>query len=127
MESLRVLIVDDEPELVQALVERLDLRGITAVGVNSGAEALERLQTDAFDVLLLDVKMPGMSGLEVIREVKVLLPELGVVLLSGHSALESAAEGIRLGAFDYLIKPVQIDDLCKILRTAGGAECDDED
>ena len=127
MESLRVLIVDDEVELVQALVERLDLRGIAAVGVNSGAEALERLQSDTFDVLLLDVKMPGMGGLEVIREVKLLMPELQVVLLSGHSALESATEGIRLGAFEYLIKPVNIDDLCNILREAGGAECDVED
>ena len=118
MDSLRVLIVDDEEELVQALEERLNLRGITATGVTTGAEALERIRSETYDVLLVDVKMPSIGGLQVIREVKTQLPELPVVLLTGHGSAENAEEGMRLGAFDYLLKPVAIEDLIAILREA---------
>ena len=118
MDSPRILVVDDEEELVQALVERLNMRGITATGVSSGAEALERIGSETYDVLLVDVKMPGIGGLQVIREVKARLPELQVVLLTGHGSVENAEEGTRLGAFDYLLKPIDIKDLIVILRRA---------
>lgn len=119
MEALRVLIVDDEDELVSALKERLALRGFEADGVTTGEEALEFLRFRPCDVMLLDVKMPGLGGLEVIRRVKGDHPELEVILLTGHGSVKSVEEGMALGAFDYLMKPVKIDNLVRILMAAG--------
>ena len=119
METLRVLIVDDEAELVSALGERLALRGFDAEGVTTGAEALTFLETEPCDVVLLDVKMPGLGGLEVIRLIKTERPDLAVILLTGHGSVNSVEEGMALGAFDYLMKPVKIDDLVRILKMAG--------
>jgi len=122
MESLRVLIVDDEEELVSALVERLNLRGFLADGVTTGTEALEFLDGQECDVVLLDVKMPGLGGLEVIRRIKTMKPNLEVVLLTGHGSVKSIDEGMELGAFDYLMKPVKIDKLVQILMAAGSGK-----
>jgi DNA-binding NtrC family response regulator len=118
VEKLRVLIVDDEEELVHALVERLQLREIDAQGVTAGAEALERIRSEQFAVVLLDVKMPGLGGLKVIKEIKQQWPRLQVILLTGHSSAEDAQNGKDLGAYEYLQKPVNIEDLCKFLRAA---------
>jgi len=120
MEALRVLIVDDEEELVSALVERLNLRGFQAHGVTAGSEALAFLEGRECDVVLLDVKMPGLGGLEVIRRIKDRRPKLEVVLLTGHGSVKSIEEGMALGAFDYLMKPVKIDNLVRILMAAAG-------
>ena len=120
MDSLRVLIVDDEEELVSALVERLRLRGFDARGVTTGAEALADLERTGCDVVVLDVKMPGLGGLEVIKRIKRERPELEVVLLTGHGSAVSAEQGREAGAFEYLMKPVKIDELAHILRSAGG-------
>jgi two-component system, OmpR family, response regulator len=120
MTGPRVLIVDDEAELVSALEERLILRGFRATGVTTGAEALARVAEGAYDVVLLDVKMPGLGGLQVIRQIKTGHPEVQVVLLTGHGSAQDAAEGMRLGAFDYLMKPVKIGDLVRILHAAAG-------
>jgi len=119
MEGLRVLIVDDEEELVSALVERLQLRGFQANGVVRGEDALSFLDTEECDVVLLDVKMPGLGGLEVIRRIKADHPGLEVVLLTGHGSVKSVEEGTALGAFDYLMKPVKIDNLVRVLLAAG--------
>ena len=119
MGALRVLIVDDEEELVSALVERLALRGFQAKGVTNGADALAYLAGAPCDVVLLDVKMPGIGGLEVIKRIKEQQPSLEVVLLTGHSSAQDAERGMTLGAFDYLMKPVKLDDLLRILLTAG--------
>ncbi len=119
MESMRILIVDDEDELVSALVERLNLRGFQAEGVTTGAEALKHLADTPCDVVLLDVKMPGLGGLEVIERIKKEHPNLEVILLTGHSSVHDAEKGKMLGAFDYLMKPVKIDDLVRILLSAG--------
>ena len=119
MEGLRVLIVDDEEELVSALEERLKLRGFTAYGVTDGSAALAFLEEKACDVVLLDVKMPGLGGLEVIRRIKAKDPHLEVILLTGHGSVKSVEEGMALGAFDYLMKPVKIDNLVRILAAAG--------
>jgi DNA-binding NtrC family response regulator len=122
MEPLRVLIVDDEEELVQALVERLQLRKIDATGVTSGSEALERIDCDSYDVMLVDVKMPGLGGIELVRLVKSKCPKMAVVLLTGHGSSQDAKEGIRLGAFDYLMKPVRLENLLSILEAAVARE-----
>ncbi len=121
MAALRVLFVDDEEELVATVVERLDLRGIEATGALSGEEALTRIAVQPFDVVVVDVRMPGMGGLDVIRRLKHTHPELAVVLLSGHGAKEDVEVGLRLGAFDYLQKPVDLQDLLEVLgRAAAG-------
>lgn len=117
----RVLIVDDEEELVDALVERLNLRGFDARGVTTGQEALDSLERHPCDVVLLDVKMPGLGGLDVIRRIKAARPSLEVVLLTGHTSASSAEEGLEAGAYDYLMKPVKIDELVRILRSASSS------
>lgn len=123
MEPLRVLIVDDEAELVSALEERLNLRGFQASGVTTGAEALSLISERPFDVVLLDLKMPGVGGLEVIRRIKEEQPGLRVILLTGWGSEEDAERGKALGAYDYLMKPVKISDLVRVLLSA----CDREE
>jgi DNA-binding response OmpR family regulator len=123
MDPLRVLIVDDEAELVSALEERLNLRGFEASGVTTGAEALSLIAEVPFDVVLLDLKMPGLDGLEVIRRIKAEQPELQVILLTGWGSEEDAEKGKELGAYDYLMKPVKIRDLVRALLSA----CDQEE
>jgi DNA-binding NtrC family response regulator len=118
MDSVRVLFVDDEEELVSAVVERMQLRGIKASGVTSGSQALKMVDDNGFDVLVLDVRMPEVGGFEVIRRIKHKHPGIEVVLLSGHGSTEDVAEGMRLGAFDYLQKPVDIAHLIDIVRRA---------
>ena len=120
MEGLRVLIVDDEGELVSAIVERLNLRGFQAKGITSGAEALDHLSNTPCDVVLLDVKMPGLGGLEVIKRIKEEHPGLAVILLTGHGSVQDVEVGMGLGAFDYLMKPVDIDVVVRTLLTAAG-------
>ena len=118
MGRLRVLFVDDEEELVSTVVERLELRGIDATGATSGVDALERMDEQVFDVAVLDVKMPGLGGFEIIARIRQKQPQLAVVFLTGHGSEDSAEEGMRMGAFDYLMKPVDIDALVEILHKA---------
>ena len=122
MDALRILIVDDEDELVSALEERLYLRGFQAKGVTTGEEALAYLADEQCDVVLLDVKMPGLSGLEVIKRIKEKTPSPQVILLTGHSSVQDAEKGMGLGAFDYLMKPIKIDELIGVLRSAGAGK-----
>jgi two-component system OmpR family response regulator len=122
MDPLRVLVVDDEEELVEALVERLNMRGIEAVGVTSGSDALLRLDDEEYDVVLLDMKMPAPGGLEVLRELKARWPDRQVVLLTGHGSKHDVQLGMQLGAFEYVMKPVDIDELMPILIRAAVAK-----
>lgn len=121
MSGLRVLFVDDEEELVSAVVERLQLRGIDARGATKGVDALQLIERENFDVVVADVKMPGLGGLEVVRQVRALHSGLQVVLLSGHGSHDDAEEGRRLGAFDYVEKPIDIEILIGILHKAAEA------
>ena len=121
MDRLRVLFVDDEEELVSAVVERLELRGIEALGVTCGVDALRKVEEQEFDVIVVDVKMPGIGGLDVIRKLKELHDDLEVILLSGHGSTEAVEQGLRLGAFDYLQKPVEIEQLVEVIRRAGSS------
>lgn len=118
VEPMRVLVVDDEEEFVHTLVERLNLRGLEVEGVTSGADALERIEAGRFDVVLLDLKMPGLGGLDVIREIKEARPGVAVILLTGHGSAQDAEAGISLGAFDYLMKPIKIEELMRKLLKA---------
>ncbi len=119
MHYFRVLVVDDEKDFVEATVKRLKKRGIDAEGVLSGEQALELMKKKRFDVVLLDIKMPGgMDGIETLREMKKIAPITEVILLTGHASVESSIEGLKLGAFDYLLKPMKLEDLIKKLAEA---------
>lgn len=122
MKPMRILVVDDEVEFVTTLVERLQLRAIEAEGVTRGYDALQLIAEREFDIVLLDVKMPGLGGLEVIKRIKMDHPGMHVILLTGHGSAESAEEGMMAGAFDYLMKPVNIDKLIRLFKRASGGE-----
>ena len=111
MDELNVLLVDDESEFLETLVKRLRKRKLNAVGVRRGEEALLKLNEMTVDVVVLDVKMPGMDGIETLRQIKKMYPLLEVIMLTGHANMEVAIEGMELGAFDYLMKPMEIDEL----------------
>ena len=111
MENIRVLLVDDEAEFLETLIKRMKKRDIDVDGVGSGEEALTILNEDPVDVVVLDVKMPDMDGIDVLREIKRRHPLIGVVMLTGHANIEVAVRGMELGAFDYLMKPIDIDEL----------------
>ncbi len=121
MEHLRLMFVDDEEELVSALVERLELRGIDAMGVTSGDEALQHLREEHFDVVVIDVKMPGIGGLEVLRTISRRHPDVKVILMTGHGSAEDSEIGHRLGAVAYLQKPVELEDLLATIEQAGSS------
>ena len=119
MEYFRVLVVDDEEDFLETLVKRLGKRSLDATGVLSGEEALEAMKHKLFDVVILDVKMPGgMDGIETLREIKKVQPLAEVILLTGHGSVETSIEGMKLGAFDYLLKPVKLEDLMTKLAEA---------
>ncbi len=115
----RVLFVDDESDYLDTLLKRMQKRAIAAAGVSSGAEALTWLSGNEVDVIVLDVRMPGMDGIQVLREIKKIKPLVEVIMLTGHACLEAAREGMEHGAFDYLMKPVDFDELLYKLEDAG--------
>ncbi|MBL0699773.1 MAG: response regulator, partial [Desulfosarcina sp.] len=119
MNIFRVLAIDDEVDFLETIVNRLKKRKLDAVGVTSGEEALKLLNEQLFDVILLDIKMPGgIDGIEALREIKKIQPIEEVILLTGHASVETSIEGMRLGAFDYLIKPVKFEDLLQKMASA---------
>jgi DNA-binding NtrC family response regulator len=121
MSRLRVLLVDDEQELVQTMAERLFLRGIDADVVTKGQDALKKMSAQSYDAVIVDVKMPGMGGIELLNAIKQTCDDQKIILLTGHADTNDAEAGIRLGAYDYLLKPVDINTLCKIIHKAVGA------
>ena len=119
MDRFRVLAVDDEVDFLETIVNRLKKRNLNAIGVTSGEEAIELLKKELFDVVLLDIKMPGgIDGIEALREIKRIQPITEVILLTGHASVETSIEGMRLGAFDYLLKPVKFEDLLQKMAAA---------
>jgi len=119
MEARKILVVDDEVDFLETLVKRLRRREMEAHGVTSGEEALKILEKEPFDVVILDIKMPkGMDGIEVLRAIKKLRPEAEVLLLTGHASVETSIEGMKLGAFDYLLKPMRLEELLNKLGAA---------
>jgi len=120
MDNLTVLFVDDEPDFVGSLIKRMKKRKINALGAGSGEEAVELLKNGHvnIDVAVLDVRMPGMDGIETLKAIKSINPLIEVIMLSGHARLSVAREGMELGAFDYLMKPVDLDELLYKLQDA---------
>ncbi len=109
--AVRVLLVDDEESYVDTLRKRLSRRGLSVLTANSGEAALETLAANPIDVVLLDVKMPGMDGMETLSRIKQAHPRVEVIMLTGHANVDVAIRGMEQGAFDYLMKPAEMDDL----------------
>jgi len=118
MEQFRVLLVDDEEDFVKTLSERLQLRDLDSHTALDGEEALEVVQEDIPDVMVLDLKMPGIDGMEVLRRMKKHYPNVQVIILTGHGSDKDEAQARALGAFDYLQKPVNLEDLVEVLKRA---------
>jgi DNA-binding response OmpR family regulator len=117
-EPFRVLIVDDEDDLLSTLVERLEFRGIQTVGVQTGTQTLEEIAKQDFDIVVLDVKLKGEDGVEVMKNIKHTHPDLPVILLTGHMSQESSREGLDAGAIDYVLKPINLEDLIVKMQEA---------
>lgn len=111
MKGIRVLLVDDEQAFVEPLAKRLTRRGFLASTALSGEEALSLMKKQDFDVVILDIVMPGLDGIETLQEIKKLRPLIEVVMLSGHGTVESAIKGMQFGAFDFLVKPPEMGEL----------------
>ena len=119
MERFKVLVVDDEQDFLETLVNRLKKRDIDTVGAASGEEALKIMQDNLFDAVVLDIKMPGgMGGIETLREMKRIQPLAEIVLLTGHGSVETSIEGLKLGALDYMLKPIKLEELLVKLSLA---------
>jgi DNA-binding NtrC family response regulator len=118
MEEFKVLVVDDEDDFRETIVKRLQKRQLQVTGAESGEQALRLMAAQTFDVVVLDVKMPGLDGIETLREIRKKSPFTEVILLTGHASMESGIEGMKLGAFDFVMKPAAIDDLMEKIRQA---------
>ncbi|HCO11953.1 MAG TPA: response regulator [Desulfonauticus sp.] len=118
--KVNLLLVDDEKDFVETLSKRLRKKGIENLyAVYSGEECMDFLnQNKNIDVVILDVKMPGMDGIETLREIKIKYPLIEVIMLTGHGTVESAIEGMKLGAFDYLMKPCELEELLDKIEQA---------
>jgi DNA-binding NtrC family response regulator len=117
-DKIKILIVDDEVKFLNSIAQRLELRGFDVTKASDGQTALEAAQTDKFDLALLDLKMPGMNGQQVLEILKRDHKFLEVVILTGHGSMDSAVECTKLGAFSYLPKPYELDKLLEVLQQA---------
>ena len=118
METIRLLLVDDEDDFRRTVAKRLMKRGIDVKQAASGEECLEILKNDPVDVVVLDVKMPGMDGIETLHRIKKNHPEIEVIMLTGHATTQDGVDGIKTGAFDYLSKPIELEHLLGKIRQA---------
>ena len=118
MSELRVLIVDDEDDFRETIVKRLINRKMYAEGAENGLKALEILDQKDFDVIVLDIKMPGIDGIETLKRIKAKKPEVEVIMLTGHVSVEFGITGMQLGAFDYVMKPAPMPELLDKIRQA---------
>jgi DNA-binding NtrC family response regulator len=119
MAGIKVLLVDDEKQFVDTMTKRLEKRGLQVTPAYDGEQALAALgRENCPEIVVLDVKMPGMDGIEALRRIKAEHPLTEVIMLTGHATVESAIEGMKLGAFDYLMKPCDIELLVSKVREA---------
>lgn len=122
MSEEKVLLVDDEQEFVETLAERMRNRGMNVGAAISAEEALQKVKETAYDVVVLDLMMPGIDGLEALKLIKRQRPELQVILLTGHATVASGVEAMKLGATDFLEKPANIELLTEKIRKARAAK-----
>ncbi|UCE32406.1 MAG: response regulator [Burkholderiales bacterium] len=117
-EKYKILIVDDESVVRQAFMRILSSERCTVEAVSNGPDALVRMQQQRFDVVLLDLKMPGIDGMTVLRTIKACWPETEVIVVTGYAAIETAKQSVTLGAFDYMAKPVGPDEVVNVTNDA---------
>ncbi|HIJ55468.1 MAG TPA: response regulator [Deltaproteobacteria bacterium] len=115
---MKVLLVDDEEDFVTALAERLQLRGMEVQFATDGETALRHMETNPPDVVVLDMMMPGMGGGDVLKRMKAGHSQTPVILLTGHTSIDAGPAGVQQGAFDYLVKPVDISELIAKMENA---------
>ena len=118
MADLKLLLVDDEPAFLEPMAARLARRRISCSTAPGGEEALKLLREQHFDCAIVDVLMPAMDGLELLRRMRRDYPDTAVILLTGHASVELGVQGMELGAFEYLMKPVDLDELLDTVRRA---------
>lgn len=117
-EKIKILIVDDEVKFLDSIAQRLELRGLDVAKASNGKDAVEIARREKFDLALLDLKMPGMDGFEVLQILKKEHKFIEIIILTGHGSLESAVECTKLGAFGYLPKPYELESLLEVLKEA---------
>lgn len=114
----KVLIVDDEERFRMTMCKLLSIKGVDAGTAGSGQEALEKIGQETYDVLILDIRMPDMGGLEVLSEVKKIDPFVEVIIMTGYASVDTAREIMKFGAYDYLLKPYDTDQLLEKIENA---------
>ena len=118
MDRFKVIVIDDEVDFVDTMVKRLKDKGLESYGAMNGPEGLELVESKDPDVVVLDVKMPKMSGIEVLREIKNKKPLTEVIMLTGHGSVEAGIQGLQLGAYNYVMKPVPFNELLNLIVQA---------
>jgi DNA-binding NtrC family response regulator len=113
MDKMKIMLIDDEERFLSSTSKLLQRKGYNAVTAASGTEALAKLKSSSIHVVILDVKMPGMDGMEILKNIKRDFPLVDVIILTGHGTMESAVDGLKAGASDYMVKPVYIDNLIR--------------
>lgn len=126
-DGVKVLLVDDEESFIDALAQRLELRGFTVMTAFSGDAALDVARQKPVDVVVLDVLMPGKDGVETLKEIKQIKPLVEVIMLTGHATVETAIEGMKSGAYDYLMKPTETEELVRKINKAHGRKAEHEE
>ena len=116
--KIKVLLVDDEKDFIDSLAERLQLRDFDVTTALNGIDALSLIQKNEFDVIVLDVKMPGKDGIETLKEIKKTTQLSQIIMLTGNATVESAIQGMKLGAYDYIMKPTVTEDLIELINKA---------
>lgn len=119
-DGIRLLLVDDEVSYAAVLTKRMAKRNISVTSASSGAEAIQILRNHTFDAVVLDLKMEDMDGIEVLKIFKMMDPRLPVIMLTGHGSETAARQGIEFGAFDYLTKPCDLQELVDKIKAACG-------
>jgi len=116
--DIHILLVDDEADFVETLTKRFRIRKIPVASAGNGVDALKLLEEQEFDVVVLDVRMPGMGGMELLRQIRAKYPLTEVIMLTGHASLETGMQGMNMGAYDYVLKPADFDELLDKVRRA---------
>jgi two-component system OmpR family response regulator len=118
MGTARILLVDDEVAFANNIAKLISKRGYEVMTVYNGESAIKAVEESEFDVIVLDLKMPGLDGMATLKQIKKRQPQVEVIILTGHGSMDSGIDGIQLGAFDFIMKPVRFDDLHESIRQA---------
>ncbi|RLB88914.1 MAG: response regulator [Deltaproteobacteria bacterium] len=121
-QKIKILLIDDEEEFISTLAERLELREYLCKTAGDGQSGIQMVEKEPFDIAIVDLMMPGLNGLDTLRQIKEINPDLPVILLTGHGSTKDGMEGMRIGAFDFLIKPLDIYALIDKIKLALAAK-----